>query len=116
MADWGYKLGTTLILWAIPAAIAVVIVYAVIHDFRRWLSNRQCPVETRGARIVNKRMLTSGLRDDRYAFRAYYLTFELDDGTSVELRVPRKTYRNVGEGNVGVLRYRGTKFLEFVMQ
>lgn len=43
----------------------------------------------------------------------YYVTFEKESGTSMELYVPRDVYLAAQEEEPGVLRYKGDEFISF---
>ena len=68
------------------------------------------PDEEKSAVIVTKRMLISG---GERASTIYYSTFELGDGSRRELPVSGEVYGRIAEGDRGVLRLGGGRFVSF---
>ena len=46
----------------------------------------------------------------------YFVTFELENGKRLELRVKDREYGMLAEGDRGVLTYQGTRYLGFEQQ
>lgn len=63
------------------------------------------------ARIVDKRSRTDYDGDSSYT--RYYVTFEVNSGDRMELRVPRQEFGLLVDGDVGVLSFQGTRYLGF---
>ncbi len=67
-------------------------------------------MEKENVKVVVKRTNTKG----RYTTTRYYITFEFEkDGSRKEFKVEGDTYGIIAEGDVGVLSFRGQKFIEF---
>ena len=85
-------------------------VFMLVKRFSEEMTDSSLPVEELRAIVVAKRMhLTGG--DN--AATLYYATFELADDRRLELRLGGEAYGALAEGDSGVLRKRGTRFVSF---
>ena len=64
-------------------------------------------------RRVGHRLVSAGKSGVRSGPPMYYVTFEKESGTDMELYVPRDVYLAAQEGKTGVLRYKGDEFISF---
>jgi len=87
--------------------------YLIITGISTWVRNNNSPVETYNAVVVAKRTNVSGGGSNTSASTSYHVTFQLDDGSRLELRVRHSDYGALAEGDVGVLTRQGTRFLGF---
>lgn len=87
--------------------------YLIFNGVSTWVKNNNSPVETYNAVVVAKRTNVSGGSGDSGATTSYFVTFQLDDGSRLELRVKYNDYGAIAEGDVGVLTRQGTRFLGF---
>ncbi len=69
----------------------------------------QAPQITVPACVTAKRRAVT----DDPAQTAYYATFALQSGECTELRLPRRYYAKIAEGDSGMLTCRGTRFIRF---
>lgn len=94
------------------------IVGFMIAVFAKALSERaandRAPVETRSARIVSKRSNVSGTSNGSHT--SYFVTFEFEDGSRREMRANGDAFGLLAEGDFGVLRSQGTRFISFARQ
>ena len=64
-------------------------------------------------RRVGHRLVSAGKSGFRSGPPMYYVTFEKECGTDMELYVPRDVYLAAQEGKTGVLSYKGDEFISF---
>ena len=66
------------------------------------------------AKIVDKRMSTHHHSNGHHHHtHSYHITFEVQSGDRMELRVPRSEFGLLVEGDEGVLSFQGTRYLGF---
>ena len=88
----------------VPAIIGII--KSIAGDFE----SAGAPEEALEAVVVSKRMhLTGG----EHASTLYYATFELSDDRRMELRLGGGAYGSLAEGDRGILRKKGTRFVSF---
>ena len=105
---------------------AILILGAIGRGLFVWMRNNNSPRETVNARVVTKRMKVTGhgqttMRSNVTAmnglgsstYTKYFVTFELENGSRVELGVKDPEYGMLAEGDQGVLSYQGTRYLGF---
>lgn len=88
-----------------------IIIYNLLQGVIEWDRNNKSPEISAEAKIVDKRCHTTHHRNASSS--SYYVTFEFPNGERTELRVPRGEYGLLVEGDVGVLSYKGTRYLSF---
>ena len=87
---------------------------AIFRMVREWNRNNQSPRLTVDAKVVAKR--TNVSRRDNHRSTTYYVTFQVDSGDRMELRLQGHEYGLMIEGDTGKLTFQGTRFLEFQRQ
>lgn len=99
----------------IVVALLVVggFIFVIANIVATSVRNRQQPLLTRPARVVGKRLETSGGSGDSSASTWYYLTFEFPDGSREEFGVSGQEYGLLVEGDYGTLRSQGSWFKGF---
>ncbi|MBE1553665.1 DUF2500 domain-containing protein [Sporosarcina limicola] len=90
-----------------------VIIFAIVKGIGEWSSNNDSPQLTVPATVITKRTKTSGGRGDSSASTSYYVTFQVESGDRMELRVKGSEYGMLAEGDFGMLAFQGTRYLEF---
>lgn len=108
------------------AVFAVLLVGAVARGVYVWMRNNRSPQENVNARVVAKRMKVSGHGGSMLTNRVsamntfhsstytnYFVTFELDNGSRLELSMKDPEYGMLAEGDQGRLSYQGTRYLGF---
>ncbi|MBP3311266.1 MAG: DUF2500 domain-containing protein [Butyricicoccus sp.] len=109
-----------LIFGGVFLIVVCMIGWQWVNGLAEWNRNNHAPVEERRARVAGKReevhhhthtnadgsMHTS-------VSTTCYATFETEDGVRMELRVGGREYKMLTEGDRGVLRYQGTRYLGF---
>ncbi|MFJ7737100.1 DUF2500 domain-containing protein [Lysinibacillus sp. NPDC097287] len=90
--------------------------FVIISNLKEWSKNNASPVLTVPAKVVTKRTRTSGGAGDSSASTTYYITFEVQSGDRMELRVSGREYGQLAEGDFGLLTFQGTWFQTFERQ
>lgn len=87
-----------------------IILVTAVQGVRERRANNAVPVLTVEAQVTAKR--TEARR--KKARAACYVTFQVRDGEPMELLVPDRTCGRLAEGDKGVLRVQGSRYLQFV--
>ena len=87
---------------------------AIFRMVREWNRNNHSPRLTVDAKVVAKR--TNVSRRDNHRSTTYYVTFQVDSGDRMELKLQGHEYGLMIEGDTGKLTFQGTRFLEFQRQ
>ena len=99
-----------------------VFVFAAVRMLRTWNKNNRSPRLTVPARVAAKRTEVSHHHHTNAgqnagfgttSFTRCYATFEFESGDRMELAVDASEYGLLAEGDVGRLRFQGTRFLAF---
>lgn len=96
-----------------------IIIFSIIKGIGEWHSNNQQPILNVDAIIVSKRAHTSRSNHNHNGHMhtststTYYVTFEVQSGDRIELRVPAKEYGMLVEGDRGNLIFQGTRYHGF---
>lgn len=104
------------VLFLMTAATIVVlvggpIVVAIILATRHRPADRSSTRAQAEARVVDKRVLTTGAADQHY-----YVTFQFPDGNRAELAVPASEAGFLVIGDEGLLDWQGTRYLGFARE
>ena len=103
----------------------VVICYMIYFLFRsvtEWSRNNNSPVLTVDVKVAAKRINVSQhtqrnggdiAMDQTYSSTAYYVTFEVESGDRMELKVPGSEYGLIAEHDTGKLTFQGTRYKSF---
>ena len=91
--------------------VLAIIFFGIIKRASENAKNNNSPVVENEVRAVSKRTQVTGNSDGSSTY--YYVTFEFCDGSRGELRIDGKTYGMIAEGDVGILKSQGTRFLSF---
>ena len=103
--------------------IFVVIIIKVVQGAKQWKHNNDSPVLTVDAKVVTKRSdvryrhnmnNSNDAMNMGYSSTTYYVTFEVQSGDRMELRVPDTEYGMLTEGDKGSLTFQGTRYLSYV--
>jgi hypothetical protein len=89
------------------------IIFALVKSISTWNSNNNSPKLTVPAEVVTKRTETSGGSGDSSASTWYYATFQVESGDRMELAVHGSQYGMLADGDLGMLTFQGTRFVEF---
>ena len=92
------------------------IIYAVISSAKEWKTNNDSPVLSVDAVVVAKRTNVSHHHHDNMqssSSTTYYVTFQVDSGDRMELKVKGREYGMLIEQDRGKLTFQGTRYLGF---
>lgn len=88
-------------------------IFVLIKNIGQWQTNNNSPKLTVPAEVVTKRTKTSGGSGDTSASTWYYATFQVESGDRMEFSIKGAEYGMLAEGDVGMLTFQGTRYLEF---
>jgi len=108
----GFDLFNTMVV-IVPIIIIGVFVFILIKGLGEWSSNNQSAILTVPAEVVTKRSRTSGSAGDSSASTSYYVTFQMDSGDRMELKMNGKEYGMLAEEDLGTLTFQGTRYQGF---
>jgi hypothetical protein len=91
-----------------------IFAFVIIRGLETWVRNNQSEVLTRPCKVVAKRQHVWGGSGDSSAHTSYFITFEFEDSSRLELPVRDNQFGLIAEGDIGMLTYQGTRFLEFM--
>ena len=80
-----------------------------------WVRNNNSPRLSVDARIVDKRTSTHYHHGNghHHHSHSYHVTFEVQSGDRIELKVPRSEFGLLVVGDEGALSFQGTRYLGF---
>ena len=92
-----------------------VFIFAFVKGIGEWTRNNNSPRLSVDAKIVDKNITTHHHHSNghHHHTHAYRITFEVESGDRMELRVPRNEFGLLVEGDRGMLTFQGTRFLGF---
>lgn len=102
-----------LFIGLVVVLVAGTFLYVIIKGISQWSLNNASQLLTRSCTVVDKRSEVWGGSGDSSANTSYYITFEFEDSTRVELPVNTKHYGLIVTGDLGELTYQGTRFKQF---
>ncbi len=100
-----------------------MILFTVVSNLRTWRKNNESPRLTVPATVVAKRMNVSHHRTANAgdmtgahgytstSTTTYYVTFQVESGDRMELRLSGTEYGQLVEGDTGKLSFQGTRYL-----
>lgn len=92
------------------------IIYTVISSAKEWKTNNDSPILSVDAVVVAKRTNVSHHHHDNMqssSSTTYYVTFQVDSGDRMELKVKGTEYGMLIEQDRGKLTFQGTRYLGF---
>ncbi len=92
------------------------IVFTVFNSILQWSKNNNSPVLTVPAKVVTKRSNTSGGSGNTSAQTSYYVTFEVQSGDRIELKMNGRDFGLLADGDFGLLTFQGTRYHTFERQ
>lgn len=94
----------------------ILFFFIIAKNIDQFIANENSPVLTVSAMIVDMRRKThhhhSG--NHHHHSHSYHVTFELDNGERLELRIKRNEYNELSIGDRGMLTHQGTRYQGFV--
>lgn len=93
----------------------LLFLYFIVTSIIRFVENERSPVLTVPATVVDTRRKTHHHHHNHghHHSHSYHVTFELDGGERLELRVLWTAYRELSVGDRGMLTYQGTRYQGF---
>ena len=93
----------------------ILFFYIIAKNIGQFIENENSPVLTVPATIVDKRKRTHHHHHNHghHHSRSYYVTFEVENGERIELRVKRYEYNELTVGDRGMLTHQGTRYKGF---
>ena len=94
-----------------------VIVFTFIKGIGEWNKNNNSPRLSVDATVVAKRNQVHYHHHNNGASTrstTYYVTFQVDSGDRMELRVSGQEFGLLVEGDFGILTFQGTRYISFV--
>ena len=96
-------------------------IFIAVKGISQWNKNNHSPRITVDASVVTKRTNVSrhhhhhgtGHMGHTTTSTTYYVTFQVESGDRMELRMSGDEYGMIAEGDVGKLTFQGTRFLSF---
>jgi len=101
------------IMFIFFAIFIMVFVTSLVKGAGQYFKNNNTPERSVPARLISKRAHTWGGHGNMSAHTSYYATFETEGGERMELLVGGGFTGMHVEGDVGILTYRGTRFIDF---
>ncbi|MGM9944021.1 MAG: DUF2500 domain-containing protein [Lysinibacillus sp.] len=89
-----------------------VIIFTIFSSLKQGIKNNNSPLLTVPAKVVSKRMHVRG----EHSHTTYYVTFEVQSGDRMELRVDGDEYGMLVEHDLGLLSFQGTRYVSFDRQ
>ena len=93
-----------------------VIAFGIIKGVLQWSKNNNEPILTVPAKVVTKRSNTSGGSGNSSAHTSYYVTFEVQSGDRLELKMNGRDYGQLADDDFGLLTFQGTRYHTFERQ
>ncbi|WP_431030224.1 DUF2500 domain-containing protein [Lysinibacillus sp. LZ02] len=88
------------------------ILYTIFSNVKQGIKNSQAPLLTVPAKVVSKRTQVQG----DHSYTTYYVTFEVQSGDRMELKVDGSEYGMLVEQDLGLLSFQGTRYVSFERQ
>jgi hypothetical protein len=112
--------GGNMMFQIVPVFIGIVfvivisfILFSVIKGVGEWSKNNQSPTLNVRAKVLAKRTAVRGGGETR-AYSQYFVTFEVESGDRMELKVKDNEFGMLVEGDQGELTFQGSRYLGFV--
>ena len=99
------------------AIIFVIVIGLFIYNISKgigtWSKNNNSPILEVQSKVVTKRTKVSGGAGESSSRTSYYVTFEVASGDRMELMVNGQQFGQLVEGDNGILKFQGTRYLGF---
>ncbi|GAB6088254.1 DUF2500 domain-containing protein [Alkaliphilus crotonatoxidans] len=108
------------LLVVIAVVVFGTIIVMIIKGIGQWSYNNKQPVLSVAAKVVTKRTNVSS--SSHHAGNnlhhtstdtSYYVTFQVESGDRMEFLVKPQEYSMLVEGDVGILKFQGTRYLGY---
>lgn len=109
--------GFSIIFVLIFGIVLFGIVTQIASSVKQWSTNNNSPILDVFVTVISKRQnISRGPVDNNgisNSSTTYYVTFQVESGDRMEFRVSGSQYGMIMEGDMGMLKFQGTRFLEF---
>ena len=103
-----------LIFVAVFLVMSAAVVFC-FQNFTQWQRNQTAPRLIVGADVVSKRGDDPGDAENPPPLNGdYFVTFEMEGGDRMELKLPGRDFRRIAEGDFGRLTFQGSRYIAFV--
>ena len=101
--------------YAVFFLVIAMFIFVFVKGIGEWVHNNNSPRLSVDAKIVDKRRTTHHHHSNghHHHTHSYYITFEVQSGDRMKLKVPRSEFELLVEGDAGVLSFQGTRYLGF---
>ena len=89
----------------------ILFFWIIVKNIAQFIENENSPVLTVPATIVDMRRRTH--HHQNHHSHSYHITFVMENGERLELRVKRQEYRELSIGDRGILTHQGTRYQGF---
>ncbi|MEK4487490.1 DUF2500 domain-containing protein [Psychrobacillus sp. FSL H8-0484] len=90
-----------------------LIIFTFIKGIGEWNKNNNSPKLSVPAQVVTKRTKTSGGSGNSSSSTSYFVTFQVDSGDRMELKLSGREYGMLAEDDLGIIAFQGSRFLSF---
>lgn len=90
--------------------VALIIIIQVVKETASYANSKAQPIVPVDAKVIEKRNYVSG---GEHTHTTYYATFELENGSRMEFKIPRDEVGLLIEGDKGVLEFQGDLYCSF---
>ena len=119
----GFMFGAVPVLVTVGFVVVLgLIIVQAVKGASQWHRNNQSPVLSVYATVVTKRSNTShhhhhnannAAMSHTTTSTIYYVTFEVESGDRMELKMTGEQFGLIAEGDKGRLTFQGTRYLDF---
>ena len=107
-----------ILMMVVPIVVIVALIAGTAAaNLRRWHKNNTAPQQELKARVAEKRTSVGGRHEEQVIAPGYacwyYATFEVENGDPLELELTEQQYGRLNEGEEGILKVQGTRYLGF---
>lgn len=89
-----------------------IFLFRFFSNIKEGIKNNHSPLLTVPAKVVAKRIQVRG----DHSHTTYYVTFEVQSGDRMELKVNGNEYGMLVEKDIGLLSFQGTRYVSFERQ
>jgi hypothetical protein len=101
----------------------VILIFIIFKNVSIGLKNNRSPTLTVNAKVMAKRTqynshhhmnnTGTGTGFSHSGYNSYYITFQVDSGDRLELKIDSSEYGYIIEGDIGKLSFKGTRYISF---
>ena len=88
-------------------------ILAIISAIKQRNKNNNSPKLSVPVQVVTKRSNTRGGSGNSSASTSYYVTFQVESGDRMELKMSGNEYGMIAEDDLGILTFQGTRYISF---